>query len=116
MRAVRLRVQAHVLPPARHNIWRLCTMDPQVAFDRLIRLLRLDTTVFEEARDDPAFTYPAIAIAAISFFIAGLGGWLWWAVEGYGNKGKVFAESTILGSIFGVILWAAWIGIAYVIL
>jgi hypothetical protein len=91
-------------------------MDMQLVLDRLIRLVRLDTTVFEEARDDVTGTIPAAAIALISFLIAGFGGWLWWVVQGYGDKTKVFWQSFLLGSIFGFGMWVAWIAIAFVIL
>lgn len=91
-------------------------MDTQVIVDRLIRLVRLDTTVFEEARDDVTGTIPSAAIALAAFFIAGFGGWLWWVVQGYGDKGKVLWQSFLLGSIFAFIMWVVWIGIAFVVL
>ena len=77
-------------------------MDPQVIVDRLVRLVRLDTTVFEEARDDLAGTIPALVIAVISFFLCGLGGWFWWLTQGYGDKAKVFWQSALLGSLVRV--------------
>ena len=59
-------------------------MDTQVILDRLQRfLLKLDTGVFEEMRDDTTATIPALIIAAVSFFLFGLGGWFWWLVEGF---------------------------------
>lgn len=91
-------------------------MDAQVIIDRLLRFVRLDTGVFEEMRDDATATIPAVIIAAISFLLAGLGGWLWWLIQDYGNKGKVFGESAILGSLFGLAMWVVWVLIAYFIL
>jgi len=91
-------------------------MNPQVYTNRLLRLLRLDTTVFEEMRDDPEAMWPAVVIAAVSFLLAGLGGWLWWLTQGFGDKGKVFLESLVLGSLFATGLWLAWIGVAYLVL
>ena len=53
-------------------------MDPNVVLNRLMRLARLDTTVFEEVRDDANETIPAIVIAVASCFLSGLGLFLWW--------------------------------------
>lgn len=91
-------------------------MDPQLVVDRLIRLVRLDTTVFEEAGNDVTATIPSAVIALGAFLIAGFGGWLWWVVEGYTDKGKVLWQSFLLGSIFAFAMWLVWIGIVFVIL
>ncbi|HZQ38727.1 MAG TPA: YIP1 family protein [Dehalococcoidia bacterium] len=92
-------------------------MDTQVIIDRLQRfLLKLDTSVFEEMRDDATATIPALIVAVVSFLLFGLGGWFWWLAEGYGDGGKLFWQSVLLGSVFAIALWAVWIGIAYVLL
>ncbi len=91
-------------------------MDPQIVIARILRTLRLDTTVFEEAREDPAALTQSIVIAAASFFLAGLGGWFWWAVEGFSEKGKLFLESVIAGTFLGVGAWLVWIAVAYLLL
>jgi len=91
-------------------------MDPNVIVDRLMRFVRLDTGVFEEMRDDATGTIPALIVAAISFLLSGIGGYLWWLIQGYQDKGKLFAESLILGSVFGWLLWLAWVGVAFLLL
>jgi hypothetical protein len=91
-------------------------MYTQAYSDRLIRLLRLDTTVFQEMRDDPNALIPAIVIAFVSFFLYGLGGWLWWVISDFPEKGKFFLESAFLGAIVATILWLVWIGVAYAVL
>jgi len=91
-------------------------MDTQVIIDRLLRLIKLDTGVFEEMRDDATATIPAVVVALVSFLLAGLGGWFWWLIQDYGNKGKALWESALLGSVFGVAMWAVWVLIAYFIL
>lgn len=95
-------------------------MEPRIDFNilanRLQRLIRLDTSVFEEVRLDPAATLPAIFVVAASTFLAGLGGWLWWLWEGRPDAGEVFVESVILGSLFAVALWIVWLLVAHVIL
>lgn len=95
-------------------------MEPRLDFsilaDRLQRLLRLDTHVFEEVRQDVAATVPAVFVVAASTVLAGIGGWLWWALQDFGDNGKVFVQSVILGSIFSVALWIVWLLVAWVIL
>lgn len=91
-------------------------MDPQVYVNRVLRLVKLDTTVFEDMRDDPNGTIPAVVIALISFFIAGIGGWLWWVISGYGDGGKIFLESAVVGAVAGTVLWAVAVLVAYLLL
>ena len=91
-------------------------MDFAVMVERLLRLLRLDTTVFNEVRQDPAATIPAIVVIAASTFLAGAGGWLWWLVQDFGSDGEVFFKSAILGSVFSIALWIVWLLVAWVIL
>ncbi len=101
-------------------------MEPRLDFailaDRLQRLVRLDTSVFEEVRQDPAATIPAVFAVTASTLLAGLGGWLWWILQDFGNipdfgsSGTVFLQSVVFGSIFCVALWIVWLLVAYVIL
>ena len=91
-------------------------LDAAVLLDRLQRLLRLDTSVFDEVRQDPSATVPAILVAVVSTLLAGIGGWAWWQVQDYGDGGKVFFQSVILGSVFSVALWIVWLLIAWVVL
>lgn len=91
-------------------------IDFNILADRLQRLLRLDTSVFDEVRVDPAATVPAIFVVAASTVLAGLGGWIWWMFQDFGDTGKVFIQSVILGSVFSVALWIVWLLLAHVIL
>ncbi len=95
-------------------------LEPQLDFavltDRLQRLLRLDTSVFEEVRLDPSATVPAVFVAVVSTLLAGIGGWVWWLVQDYGDGGKVFVQSVILGTIFSIALWIVWLLVAWVVL
>ncbi len=95
-------------------------MEPQldlaILANRLQRLFRLDTTVFDEVRLDPAATIPAVLVLTVATFLSGLGGWLWWVVQDYGDSGKVFLQSVIMGSIFSIALWIVWLLVAWVIL
>lgn len=75
-------------------------MDPQVIVSRVIRLARLDTTVFDEVRDDPAELVPSLIVAAVSAVLAGLGALLWWQVVFDAEPDNLLINTLILGSIF----------------
>jgi len=93
-------------------------VDPQTILDWLRRLAALDGRVFDDLRGNPTATLPAMVLATISFFLSGLGGWLWWAVpQGYSDKGTVLVDSTIFGSMIGITLWGVvWVGLVYFLL
>jgi hypothetical protein len=91
-------------------------MDFEVVMSRLMRLARLDTTVFDEVRMDPTATASSFVVAAAATVAAGLGGWLWWIQKTDFDGGKVFVQSVILGSIFAVLLWVVWLFVVYVLL
>jgi hypothetical protein len=91
-------------------------LDLAILVDRLQRLLRLDTSVFDDVRHDTAATLPAFAVLVASTGLAGIGGWLWWAVQDFGDNGRVFVQSAVLGTLFSVALWIVWLLVAWVIL
>jgi hypothetical protein len=95
-------------------------MDPNAVLDRVMRLARLDTTVFDEVKDDLNETVPAVVIVAISSLIAGIGVWLWLLIEAPSGIDVDFASVLVnvllLGTIFSVVLWGAWVAVTYVVL
>jgi len=95
-------------------------MEPGLDFSilsaRLVRLVRLDTTVFDEVKQDPAATLPAVFVVLASTLLAGIGGWMWWVIKGFGSNGKLFFHSVIMGTIFSFALWIVWLLVAWVIL
>jgi hypothetical protein len=95
-------------------------MDLQVVFNRIVRLARLDTTVFDEVRDDPRELLPAALIMTLGALLAGIGVWLWLIFAAPGSTqvehGKVIIKILILGTLFAVILWAVWVAVVYVVL
>ena len=98
------------------------SFDPNVLIGRVRRLAMLDTTVFDEVRMDRTATVPAIIVVVASIFVFGIGGWLWWvfntdlAGSSAPSGADIFLRSTIIGTILGVVFWAAWVGITYVML
>lgn len=92
-------------------------MDVNALVQRLRRLAMLDTSVFDEVKDDPASTLPAAIVAVVSTFLTGIGGWLWWQMQdGSVEGGKFFMKSAVFGSIFAIVLLGVWVGITYVML
>lgn len=90
--------------------------DMQEILAWLRRLANLDTRVFEEVRTNPTATVPGFIVASLSIFIAGLGGWLWWVVEDFGNSGDILINSAFIGSLLAIVLWVLWLGIVYFML
>ena len=91
-------------------------LDFSILSERLVRLLRLDTTVFDEVKQDPAATLPAVFVVIASTLLAGVGGWMWWVIKGFGGNGKVFFHSVVMGTVFSFALWIVWLLVAWVIL
>jgi len=92
--------------------------DMQGLVNRLVRLARLDTTVFDEVRLDASATVPSVIVAVVATFLAGFGGWLWWVMSSDFDtgSGQVLIKSAILGSIFAIAMWVVWVLLVYVIL
>jgi hypothetical protein len=92
-------------------------IDLNAILQRLRRLAMLDTSVFDEIRDDANATLPAALIVVVATFLSGIGGWLWYEMQDYNVKGGTFfLRSTIFGSIIAIILFAVWVGVTYVML
>ncbi|MCZ7579024.1 MAG: YIP1 family protein [Dehalococcoidia bacterium] len=91
-------------------------MDPNVIINRIIRLAKLDTTVFDEVRDDPAELIPALIVAGVSALLAGLGAFLWWQFNFDFTPDSLFLNTFILGGIFLAAMYAVWVLLAYVML
>ena len=87
-----------------------------ITLQRLRRLLALDVSVFEEARRDTTATVPSLAVAAISMTALGVGGWLAWVTSGLLERYDTFVRSVLLGTIFSLALWLAWLLIVYAVL
>ena len=88
----------------------------------LVRLARLDLTVFDDVKDEATATVPALAVVVVASLLAGLGSWLWWIFEidfpgGIDEKNfEAFWKTFILGGIFMAALWLLWVYISAMIL
>ncbi|HZP26218.1 MAG TPA: YIP1 family protein [Dehalococcoidia bacterium] len=97
-------------------------MDLQLVINRLMRLARTDFTAFNEIKTDPTATTSGVVIVAIATLLTGLGSWLWVKfnldyadVVDLGDS-DVLLKSVIIGGILQVLLWLAWVAIAYFML
>lgn len=92
-------------------------MDPNLILNRVMRLARLDTSVFDEVRDDANELVPAIIVAAISCLLAGIGSFLYWQIgPGYDGPEKIFINTLLLGTIFMIAIYAVAILVVYVMM
>lgn len=91
-------------------------MDPNLILNKIVRLARLDTTVFDDVRDDVNELIPAMIVAAVSSLLAGLGATLFWEFNFDFSPDKVWLNTFILGGVFMAALYLVWVLIAYVII
>lgn len=91
-------------------------MDPNLVMNRLGRLARLDTSVFDEVRDDLNETLPAVVITLISSLLAGIGAWLWWEIIPSVSVSKAFFDTVIIGSVFTAVMYGVAAAVIYVVL
>ena len=91
-------------------------MDPNVIINRLVRLAKLDTTVFDEVRDDANGLVPAVIIAAVSSLLAGLGAFMFWKAVAAGTPDSAFVNQVILGSIFMAVMYGVAALVVYVVM
>jgi hypothetical protein len=91
-------------------------MDPNVILNRIMRLAKLDTTVFDEVRDDQRELVPALVIAAVAAFLAGLGTYMWWKVVPAGTLDSAFLNTFLFGSIFLAVGYGIAVLVTYVVL
>jgi len=83
----------------------------------LLRLARLDLSVFDDVKDDVSATAPALTVVVVASFLSGLGSWLWWIFQDFPKGGSdVFLKSFLLGSILQVGVWFLWVYVAAMIL
>lgn len=97
---------------------RVTSIDPRpakVMVDRLVRLVFLDTGVFEELRDDERELGSALIVAGGACLLAGLGAWLYW--EGVSvTPPNAFINSFVLGSVFLAAVYGVTALIIYVLM
>jgi hypothetical protein len=91
-------------------------MDPNVVLNRVGRLARLDTTVFDEVKDDINETVPALVVAIVSAFLAGLGAFLWGQIVPEESLDSGFVNSFLLGSVFMAVVYGVAALVVYVVL
>jgi hypothetical protein len=82
----------------------------------LLRLAKLDLTVFDDVKDDVSATVPTLTVAVVASFLSGLGSWLWWTFEDFPDAGEVFFKSFLIGSILQVGVWFLWVYVTAMIL
>ena len=83
--------------------------------DRLGRMALLDTSVFEEVRDDERELGSALIVAGSACFLAGLGAWLHWEVSDLA-PGDAFVNAFLLGSLFLAAMYGATALLIYVLM
>ena len=82
----------------------------------LVRLIRLDVTIFDEIRSEPSATPSAIVIVFGASVMAGIGSWLWAVQWGEVEATEVFIKSLVVGSILQTLAWFIWVYLVFQVL
>lgn len=91
-------------------------MDPNAVINRLVRLAKLDTTVFDEVRDDERELVPALVVAAVACILAGLGSLLYWQIVPDFDADSIFLNTLIFGSVFLAAMYGVAALVTYLVL
>jgi hypothetical protein len=91
-------------------------MDINAVMEKVMRLARLDFTVFDDVRDDQQELIPALVVAAVSILLAGFGAFLWWTIVPSYEPNSIFVNTFILGSIFAIVLYGVAALAVYVVM
>lgn len=92
-------------------------VDLRLILARCRRLLHLDAGVFRDVRDDSTETLSAALVVVAATLLAAIGGWLWLILEADGiSTGRVAVREFVLGTLFAVAMWGAWVIAAHVML
>lgn len=83
---------------------------------RLRRFASVDLDVLDEVRRDREALVPSLAVAAGAVLLFGLGGWLWWWRSDFPDAGQILWQSVLLGSLFALGLWLAWLLVVVAVL
>ena len=85
--------------------------------NRLRRLSRAELTPLQEVRDDPSQGLSAILVMMLAVGLSAVGGWLWLIADLEGlSTGRILLRELLLGSVFAVGLWLAWVVTAQIVL
>lgn len=98
---------------------RFRTIDVQTVTNWVGRVLRFDFTAFDEIRDEPSATTPAVLIVLVGSFIAGFGSWLWALQhDNFPNvdAAEVFIKSLLVGGMIQTAVWFVWVYLVYQVL
>ncbi|MCY3506418.1 MAG: hypothetical protein OXH41_09680 [Chloroflexi bacterium] len=91
------------------------TRPGKVVLERLVRMVFLDTGVFEEVRDDERELGSALIVTGGACLLAGLGAWLHWEGATH-TPPNAFVNSFLLGSLFLAAMYGAAALLIYVMM
>src|SRR4051794_27661570 len=87
------------------------TFDLTATRGYLVRILRLDETVFSDLARDQMQTAAALALPALLLFGTTISSWLWlvlWVDDGL-DGGAVLVRQVIGGTVVGYACWVLWV-------
>ncbi len=95
---------------------RFRTIDVQTVSSWVGRVLRFEFSVFDEIREEPSATTPAVLIVLIGSAIAGIGSFLWAMQTDGVDALEVLTKSLLVGSMIQTVVWFLWVYLVHQIL
>ena len=80
------------------------------------RVVRLDSTAFDEIKLDPSGMIGGLIAVAVTNLIIGIGTYLYGTIEDLPEKGDLLIRVVVLGTIVQTVIWVAWPGVTYLLL
>ncbi|MEX2237598.1 MAG: YIP1 family protein [Dehalococcoidia bacterium] len=80
------------------------------------RVIRLDSTAFDEIKLDPSGMIGGLIAVVLTNLVIGIGTYIYGTVEDLPEKGDLLIKTVILGTIVQTVLWVAWPGVTYLLL
>ncbi len=86
----------------------------------ILRIARLDFSVFDDARNERTGTAGAILIVLSASLVAGLGSWIW-AIQAKDDlrgidPATVFLRTCVAGGLLQTAVWLLWVYMVYMVL
>jgi hypothetical protein len=91
-------------------------VDPTKMMNWLARVVRLDSTAFDEIKLDPAGLVSGLIAVALTNLVIGIGTYLYAEFADLSETSDLLLRSVLLGTIIQTVVWVAWPGVTHLLI